>query len=145
MRKTVAIAAIMTIGSVFLTPSLAPAQPCISSGALYGSVHAPAGVAAQFVDTGAAFAYALANCNRKVTGKTPSGTPFGPSSLQPTQCRWSVWTVAGGGVLATARWGLGGRTTAGDAAGCIFMCGSKTCRVRGATGLPVELMHFGVE
>ncbi len=145
LRKTVAIAAIMTIGLVFLTPSPAPAQPCLSSGSLYGSVHAAAGVVARFSDGNAAYAYAKANCDRKVTGKTPSGTPFGPASLQPYECRWSVWTVAGGGVLANARWTGTKRIAAGDAAGCVFMCGGKTCRVRGSDGLPVELLQFGVE
>lgn len=93
-------------------------------------------------NTPAAIAFGLANCPGVIMNNA-SATPFGTATYAPTGC---TRLVNASSARVTARWpSTTARTMAGTMAGCVFMCGSTTCRVQGSDGLPVELLGFGVE
>lgn len=63
-----------------------------------------------------------------------SGFPTGnPAGNYKTAFVWARWTES-----ASSLWHA-------PSNGCVFMCPGGTCTVRASDGLPVELMHFGVE
>lgn len=142
-----------TLGRLAIVPSLASllmlalpspghAGPCpgtmnfgTSSYGYRASVMSPAGPAFTLITMNACQTVSATNLG------------FGPPSLQPTKCRVATGV---GGMGNIARWfaiwpDTTARLAAGSMAGCEFMCGPVTCRVDGATGLPVELLQFGVE
>ena len=149
-RRAATALAVLAAALVFAgwNATEAQAERCLSAGSLEGNFaigpvnRAVAANPAPF--NGPFWNYVVNNCAGNHTNGA-SATPFGPASLHPTQCKRSFSSTSNTANFIAAWPSEAARLAAGTAAGCSFMCGGITCQVNGATGLPVELLQFGVE
>ncbi len=163
MLETIVSMEVKKSGTFLLTLSMlmALAQPvlaerCLNGGTLAAATHgqwASRVAWARSLANGNLFNYVKNNCTAWLSNETAhtSAMVFGPASKVPTQCDRNFQSMTPSGsnnyyVKFGAVWAnMTARSDAGSAAGCEFMCGGLTCRVRASDGLPVELLHFGVE
>lgn len=73
-----------------------------------------------------------------------TGCTAGQVSGDAVSCALVTTNTNSLGNFFRAIWASGAARTNDSAGGCSFMCGTGDCRV-GMNGLPVELLHFGVE